>query len=97
MFPEKICISLHSMLVKVSVKRSISVLRLSGKSLSPYNKICIRNSFERSVCPSGRNKVETPARRSLRGTSRAEQQKVLRILHAIVGRAHWVHSITEVV
>ena len=72
-------------------------MRPSGKSLSPYNKICIRNSFERLVCPSGRNKAETPARRSLRGTSKEEQQKVLRILSAIVGRAHWVDSISEIV
>ena len=28
---------------------------------------------------------------------RAEQQKVFRVLNAIVGRAHWVYSISEVV
>ena len=50
------------------------ILRLSGKSLSPYNKICIRNLFERSVvCPSGRNKAETSARKSLRDTAREGQ------------------------
>ena len=54
-------------------QRSISLLRLAGKSLSPYNKIRIRNSFEGLVCPSGHNKAETPARRSLRGTSKEGQ------------------------
>ena len=41
------------------------------KSSSPYNKICIRNSFERLVCPN--DKAETPVRRSLRVASKEGQ------------------------
>ena len=41
--------------------------------MSPYNKICIIRLFWRSVCPYGRIKAETPARRSLRGTAREGQ------------------------
>ena len=61
--------------IKQRVNKSISLLRPSVKSLSPYNKIYIRNSCERLVCPSGRNKAETPARRSLRGASKEGASK----------------------
>ena len=70
------------------VKSSIFVLRSPGKSLSPYNKICSRASFERLVYPSGCDKKEKIS--SWFFERWAEQQKVLRILNAIVVWAHWV-------
>ena len=62
-----------SFMDKHRVNKSISPSRPSVKSLSPYDKICIRNSFERLVCPSGHSKAETPARRSLHGASKEGQ------------------------
>ena len=83
--------------MNLSVSRSISLLTSSGKFLSPYNKICIRRLFLRSLCPY-RIKAETPARRSLRGTAREGQSnKVFRILNTIVRRAHRIYGILKVV
>ena len=57
---------------------------------TPHNKICSRASFKRLVYPSGCNKEETSARRSLRDSSQegqgggAEQGKMFHILNTIV-------------
>ena len=48
----------------------MSLLILSGKLLSPYNKIYIRKRFRKFVYPNGRNRAITPARRSLRGSAK---------------------------
>ena len=45
------------------------LLRLLGRSLSPYNKTRMKVLFELLMYPCGRNRAKTPMMRSLRGIS----------------------------
>ena len=49
------------------------LLRSLGRFLLPYNKTCMRTSFELLIYPCGRNRAKTPARTSLRGTAKEGQ------------------------
>ena len=56
------------------VNRGIFLLMSSERSLSPYNKSCIGALLEKLlIWPNGRNKFETPARRSRRKMSNEGQ------------------------
>ena len=63
--PEYILTEPASSMDKFRVNWRISLFMSTERSLSPYNKSCIRALFEKLlICANGRNKFETPARRS---------------------------------